>query len=106
MPEKATSRRGPKPHTKLISLRIQAGESREALGYRIGVGRETIRNAEAGFVPTPRVQHALARAFTAGEARRVEMDVEGDDKRKLTPLELWPWHVQKAVPAQRKAVAA
>jgi transcriptional regulator with XRE-family HTH domain len=62
----------------LIALRINAGMSRDDLGRRSGIGRETIRLAEAGFVPTPRVQYALAKAF--GQL----------------PLDIWPIEHQRA----------
>jgi DNA-binding XRE family transcriptional regulator len=65
------------PHLQLIALRVNSGLSREALGYRIGVGRETIRLAESGFTPTPRVQFALASEFG------------------MTPLDLWPIEAQR-----------
>jgi len=66
------------PHLDLIALRVDAGLSREQLAYRTGISRETIRIAEAGFLPTPRVQFALARAFNK------------------TPLDLWPIERQRA----------
>jgi transcriptional regulator with XRE-family HTH domain len=61
----------------LVALRINAGLSRDDLGRRSGVGRETIRLAEAGFTPTPRVQFALAQALG-----------------KL-PLDIWPIERQR-----------
>lgn len=75
------------PNVELISLRIQAGLSREALAYRTGVGKETIRIAESGFIPTPRVQFALAKEFGK------------------TPLDLWPIETQKAVARKPRAAA-
>lgn len=66
------------PHLDLIALRVNEGLSREQLAYRIGVSRETIRLAESGFLPGPRVQFALADAF---------------GKR---PLELWPIERQRS----------
>jgi len=78
MPTRTTSRRqGGRRNLDLISLRINAGLSRDDLSFRAGVGRETIRLAEAGFVPTPRVQFAIAKAFG-----------------KL-PLEIWPLETQR-----------
>lgn len=47
------------------------------LSLRAGVGRETIRLAESGFIPTPRVQFALAKALDS------------------TPLALWPIEAQR-----------
>lgn len=66
-PQRRTQR-----NTELIALRVNAGLSREMLGLKAGVGRETIRMAEAGFLPTPRVQYALAKALAT------------------EPLKLWP----------------
>jgi len=62
----------------LIALRTNAGLSREMLSFRAGVGRETIRLAESGFVPTVRVQFAIAQALGK------------------QPLDLWPIETQKA----------
>jgi transcriptional regulator with XRE-family HTH domain len=70
--------RRPRRNLELIALRINAGLSRDDLARRTCVGRETIRLAEAGFVPTPRVQFALAQAFN-----------------KL-PLDIWPIETQRA----------
>ena len=67
------------PHTRLISLRINAGWSRADLAIRAGIGRETVRLVETGALPTPRVQFAVAGAFG------------------LQPLDLWPIERQKAV---------
>ena len=64
-------------HAQLISLRVNEGLSREALAYRAGVSRETVRLAEAGFLPTPRVQFAIARVF------------------QMRPLDLWPFERQR-----------
>lgn len=64
-------------HLELIALRVNAGYSRETLSYRVGVGRETIRLAEAGWTPTPRVQFAIAQEFG------------------LHPLDLWPIETQR-----------
>lgn len=66
------------PHLELIALRVNAGLSREQLAYRSGVSRETVRLAESGFLPGPRVQFALADAF---------------GKR---PLDLWPIERQRS----------
>jgi DNA-binding XRE family transcriptional regulator len=66
---------------RLIELRINAGLSRSDLAYRAGVSAKTIRLAESGFVPGPRIQFAIARTFD------------------LTPLELWPIETQPWVTA-------
>lgn len=44
------------------------------LAYKAGLSGKTIRLAEAGFIPSPRVQFAIAAAFD------------------LLPLDLWPLH--------------
>lgn len=44
---------------------------------RSGIGRETIRRAEAGFIPTPRAQFAIAQALDT------------------TPLAIWPIEHQR-----------
>lgn len=62
-----------------MALRINEGLSREALAYKIGVSRETIRLAESGFLPSERVQLAIAVAF---------------GKR---PLDIWPIHRQRGI---------
>lgn len=65
------------PNRKLQELRINAGLSPNALAYRAGVSGKTIRLAEAGWVPTPRVQFQVAGVF------------------ELLPLDLWPLDRQK-----------
>jgi len=73
-----TTRRNRQPHVELVALRVNEGLSREQLAYRVGVSRETVRLAEAGFLPSPRVQFAIAAAF---------------EKR---PLDLWPIERQRS----------
>lgn len=80
-PAMARTRHKLRPHRELYALRINEGLSRADLGRRIGVSAETIRLVELGFVPTPRIQFALADAF---------------DKR---PLDLWPIERQRLVTA-------
>lgn len=82
MPQMATprhrnSRRRHGANLPLIALRINAGLSRDMLAARAGVGRETIRLAESGFVPTPRIQFAISSAL------------------ERTPLDLWPIEHQR-----------
>ena len=55
-----------------MALRINAGMSPNELAYRVGVTGKTVRMAEAGFLPSPRVQFAIAAQF------------------ELRPLDLWP----------------
>lgn len=62
------------PNIRLTELRINAGMSPNDLGYRAGVSGKTIRRIEAGHVPTPRVQYAIAQIFN------------------LQPTDLWPLH--------------
>lgn len=61
-------------HLRLRELRIQAGMSPNDLAYRARVSGKTIRMAEAGFIPSPRTQFAIAAVFD------------------LSPLDLWPLH--------------
>lgn len=82
MPVTARSgQRGRRPHTQLMGLRLNEGFSREALAYRAGVSRETVRMAESGFVPGARVQFAIAGVFG------------------LRPLDLWPIEMQRRAAA-------
>jgi DNA-binding XRE family transcriptional regulator len=71
-PARRRSRTRRAPLVALKALRVNHGLSREMLALRAGVSRETIRLAEAGYLPTPRVQFAIAAAFG-----------------KL-PLDIWP----------------
>jgi DNA-binding XRE family transcriptional regulator len=63
---------------RLQALRINEGLSRDDLARRTGVSRESIRLAEHGFTPGPRIQFAIADAF------------------KLRPLDIWPLERQRA----------
>ncbi len=62
------------PHQKLMELRLNEGMSPNDLAYKARVTGKTIRMAEAGFVPSPRTQFAIAAVFD------------------LKPLDLWPLH--------------
>lgn len=80
MPATAPSRQARRrTHQRLVALRVNEGLSREQLAYRANVGRETVRLAEGGFVPGPRVQFAIAEVFG------------------LKPLDLWPIEMQRKV---------
>lgn len=68
------SRRYLAPNRKLQELRVNAGMSPNDLGWRAGVSGKTIRYAEAGHTPSPRVQFAIAEIFG------------------LLPTDLWPLH--------------
>jgi transcriptional regulator with XRE-family HTH domain len=72
-----STRQKRRKHLELIGLRLNAGLSRADLSRRTGVSIESIRMAEMGFVPGPRIQFALADEF---------------DKR---PLDLWPIQRQR-----------
>ena len=63
-------------NVRLRGLRINAGLSPNDLGRRIGVSGQTIRMAEAGFVPGPRIQFAIAQEFD------------------LLPLDIWSLDMQ------------
>lgn len=65
------------PNIELQARRINAGLARSDLSRKTGVSVESIRLAEAGFVPGPRLQFALARA----------LDRE--------PLDIWPLENQR-----------
>jgi|1186.fasta_scaffold307809_2 DNA-binding XRE family transcriptional regulator len=66
---------------RLQALRINEGLTRDDLARRTGVSRESIRLAELGFVPGPRIQFALADAF------------------HLRPLDIWPLERQRVAAA-------
>jgi transcriptional regulator with XRE-family HTH domain len=68
------------PNRRLQELRINAGLSVNDLARVTQVGAGTIRLAEAGHVPGPRTQFALANYF------------------ELRPLDIWPLSQQR-VPA-------
>lgn len=51
------------PNRKLIELRVNEGLAATDLAYRAGVSAKSVRMAEMGFVPGPRVQFAIASAF-------------------------------------------
>lgn len=60
------------PHQRLKALRVNAGMTPNDLAYRAGLTGKTVRMVEAGFVPTPRTQFAIAAVF------------------EMQPLDLWP----------------
>lgn len=66
-----------RPNRKLQQLRLNQGLSPNALAYRAGVSGNTIRMAEAGFRPEPRIQFAVANVFN------------------LLPLDIWPLEDQR-----------
>lgn len=65
------------PNRHLSGLRINAGLSPNDLAYRAGISGNTVRMAEAGFTPSPRVQFAIAHEFG------------------LLPLDIWPIQTQR-----------
>lgn len=66
------SRKKRVPNQRLIALRINAGLSPNQLADLIDVSAPTIRLAEKGFLPEPRVQYEIASYF------------------EVEPLDLWP----------------
>lgn len=81
MPSTATSGRRTRSRRNidLIALRVNAGLSHADVAARAQIGRETYRLAESGFVPTPRIQFAIAKAF------------------EMRPLDIWPIERQRGV---------
>lgn len=71
-----TAARRVTPNRQLMELRINQGMSPNDLAYQAGVSGKTVRMAEAGFVPGPRIQHAIATVFD------------------LRPTDIWPLHSQ------------
>lgn len=69
------------PNRRLAELRINAGMAPSDLAYRAGTSAKTIRLAELGWVPGPRIQFAIAAVFD------------------LKPLDLWPLELQMRVAA-------
>lgn len=69
--------RATRPNRRLQALRINEGLSPNDLAYRAGISGNTVRLAEAGFRPSPRVQFAIAQVFN-----------------KL-PLDIWPLEDQR-----------
>lgn len=53
------------------------------LAFRAGTTAKTIRMVEAGFVPGPRIQFAIAQVFTSATGE------------KLLPLDVWPMETQR-----------
>ena len=67
------------PNRKLIALRVNDGLSPNQLAARINVSGPTIRLAELGHTPEPRVQFEIAEYFG------------------LRPLDIWPLEKQRAL---------
>lgn len=65
------------PNRQLQALRINEGLTPNDLAYRAGVSGNTVRLAEAGFTPGPRVQFSIARVFDR------------------SPLDIWPLESQR-----------
>jgi transcriptional regulator with XRE-family HTH domain len=65
------------PNRRLQELRINNGLSQRDLARLTHVSNGTIRMAEAGFVPGPRIQYAIA------------------DQFGMKPLDIWPLSSQK-----------
>lgn len=67
-----------KPNLQLKGLRVNRGLSPEDLARLTGLTGPTVRLAEAGHLPLPRTQFAIAEFFD------------------LAPLDLWPIERQMA----------
>ena len=65
------------PNRRLQELRINAGLSQRDLATETKVSTGSIRLAEAGFTPGPRIQFAIASYFD------------------LKPLDIWPLSRQR-----------
>lgn len=64
------------PNRTLQALRINLGLSPNDLAYRAGISGNSVRSAEAGFLPSPRTQFKIARELGC------------------SPLDIWPLEVQ------------
>lgn len=73
----STQTRRSRANRLLTELRVNEGLSPNELAVRAGVSGQTVRLAEAGFVPQPRTQYAIARVFDRN------------------PLDLWPLDRQR-----------
>src|SRR4051794_33599137 len=60
------------PNRRLQELRINHGLSQRDLAAQVGVSTGSVRLAERGFVPGPRIQYAIAIYF------------------EMKPLDIWP----------------
>lgn len=69
------------PNLKLRELRVNAGMATTDLAWRAGTTAKTIRFAEAGFAPGPRIQYAIAKVFSDG------------DGQPLKPTDIFPLDV-------------
>lgn len=65
-----------RPNRRLQELRINAGLSPADLAARAGITANSVRLAERGHVPGPRIQFAIAQVFG------------------LLPLDIWPLEKQ------------
>lgn len=74
---KRIAKRCTAPNLRLIELRVNAGLSPNQLAYLTGISAPTIRLAEKGHTPEPRVQFAIAQHFG------------------LLPLDIWPLKIQR-----------
>lgn len=71
------ARKRKRPNRQLIELRLNRGLSPNQVAYLTGLTGPTVRLAESGHIPSPRVQFALA------------------DFYGLKVVELWPLETQK-----------
>lgn len=70
------------PNLRLKELRINLGLSPNDLAFRAGTTGNTIRLAERGFTPGPRIQFQIAGVFD------------------LLPLDIWPLEMQQRIGAR------
>ena len=52
-----------RPNRELLELRLNAGMSANDLAYRAGISGNSVRLAERGHTPGPRIQFAIARVL-------------------------------------------
>lgn len=76
-----TAQRRPRPNLELIKLRINAGLSPNDLARIAGTTGNTVRLAEKGYVPGPRIQFAIASALY------------------VKPLDIWQLDTQRCISA-------
>ncbi len=72
------ARKRKQPNRKLIALRLNKGLTPNHVAYMTGLTGPTVRLAEGGHIPSPRVQFALAEFFGVEEV-----------------MDLWPIETQK-----------
>jgi DNA-binding XRE family transcriptional regulator len=66
---------------QLIQLRVDAGLSATDLAYKAGVSAKSVRLAELGFIPGPRVQYAIAQVFGLRPTELFPLDLQRRARR-------------------------